>query len=330
MQNKKNGFTLAEILIVLVFAGVILVYEINILTNKINQYGSLYYNVYNTLRKVGYNMFIDFGTPKGVQREFPKVTKGENGLCERLCEYLNVVEKDKNCDAEGVNKNASNIGDKTLRFKTSNATRFYIDDNVYTTNITKIVKEEVDGVENETEIQEELKYFIVYVDINGEKKPNSVQREGNSKVLPDIVPFAITINHGEVIPMGYPIYDKNYMTAKIQYPACLDENGKTKECEFDKENYSEAMTFYEAISRAWQGRQDVEIPYSNKLTDLLSPNNLAKKFFNGEVQNNVPMTEQDIKLCTNCPEDTTNVAECIDDAVFECKVRIESSDKVRN
>ena len=53
------------------------------------------------------------------------------------------------------------------------------------------------------------KFFIVYVDLNGKMSPNRF-----TLPHPDIVPFIATFK-GDVIPVGLPVLDKTYATARV-------------------------------------------------------------------------------------------------------------------
>ena len=68
----------------------------------------------------------------------------------------------------------------------------------------------------ESDANYELKYFIVWVDLNGDRNPNIA--EWNKNKPSDIVPFVVTTS-GSVIPIGGPTIDTRYTTVRIKYPS---------------------------------------------------------------------------------------------------------------
>ena len=280
-MNFKKGFSLIEIIVVFTIIGIIMVIELLILQARINQYGAPYYNVYSALKKASYNVLADMYCPNensddpdcvAGPRPFPE---NSYDLCRRLAEFINVPKgancgTDKNDSSKDINDDASNINDDTLRFIASNSFRFYI-------SSLKTYK---------FDSGEELKYFIVYVDINGKDAPNRVDKKPSDKLLPDIVPFAIT-TRGETIPMGYPIYSNTYLTAKIRYPAA-EINGIIVDNRFSK-----SMSFYEAIKGAWGDTISPDITYSIPFSDEMPNSSKAKSFFLGEIPTNVEFKSQE-------------------------------------
>ena len=319
-MNKKFKFaySMFELLIVFTLISFLIIYELIIVNRKMNEYGGVYYNAYNTLRKVTYNIFIDTYCPSNSVQPEPGAdpdydcTKGARAfpkdvteLCKRYTEYLNVPNGANFCtekkEAQGhgnINEKADNISEDTLKFKTTNTFRFYISGT---------------GSNNESPYEytangsnDKVEYFIMYVDLNGSKAPNRVDKEVGNKVLPDIVPFAIT-RKGEVIPMGFPVYSTSYITAKVRYP---DEAASDSY----KENLSESMSLYDAIAKAWGTADDnIDIPFTFKLNDQLPSDNLAKYYVS---QNLIPTSS--VSLDSKCKEQT-----------FECKVVIDSDSNVR-
>ena len=74
------------------------------------------------------------------------------------------------------------------------------------------------------------------------------------KKMADIVPFLISKENGEVVPAGWPIYDKNYIQARVI----------SSDPELERE-YSQLMTFYAARNRAYGthdsfARRDLYLP----------------------------------------------------------------------
>lgn len=254
MKHQKRGFSMIELVVIMCFIGFLVIIELVILNNKMNEYATPYYTVYNALKKASYNVLADMYCPdpksadaecRVAPREFPKTS---DKLCSRLAEFLNTAEL--NCDATelDINDEANNINPNKPRMVASNSYRFHFSD-----------LKEIDIPDNNGNLNT-IQYFVAYVDLNGKKRPNRLTCDGG-KLLPDIVPFAIT-RRGEVIPMGFPVYSNIYMTAKIKFPSMLNADGKMEA------RSSASMSFYNAIYGAWgkEGTKDVhtnmDIPFS--------------------------------------------------------------------
>lgn len=286
MKNKKkNAFTMIEILIVFVIIGFILVAELIILNSKSNEYGNPYYTIYNSLKKTSYNVLADLYCPGSAcpntsltfPRQFP--TNGED-LCKRFAEFLNVSEN--HCEGlTPINDAANNIDTNNPHLVLSNSYRMYFgDEKLYTWK-------------DSSGISQQLNYFVVYVDLNGEKAPNRLTCKG-TKVMPDIVPFAIT-RRGETIPMGYPVYSKLYITAKISYPSISKEG--TTELE---NKTSGSMSFYDAIYGAWPSaisgevEKHIDIPFSLMFSDeddFIKANSNIRQCYDGREPELKPESE---------------------------------------
>lgn len=267
-MNKKSAFSLTEILIMLTIISFIIVSQLVILNAKVNQYSGPYFTAYNAVKKTAYNVLADIYCPctgkdcpdeacKTGPRAYPTDSKN---LCKRFSEFINSSEN--NCN------NFTPVGDNldfskaTPGFIASNSFRFYFHDKFYTKTING----------------KTVKYTIIYVDLNGEKRPNRFVCD-NTDILPDIVPFIITTN-GDAIPVGLPIYSNTYLTASIAYPN-KDTMKKTQ-----------SLTFNDAVMSAWpdSNRQNVNIPFSvdyttpftstmqNKFNSCLSGTNKKIKY----------------------------------------------------
>ncbi|MBQ8847568.1 MAG: type II secretion system protein [Candidatus Gastranaerophilales bacterium] len=297
MKHKKIAFTLIEIMIVLGMVGMIIIFATQILMGRINQYSSSYTNIYRALQKASYNILADIHCPKNNSenlecclieknpsclaptRPFPmeqeriradgKKFKGHEEICERLKEYLNATNSNEGkCEAMPVVD--GNITESNLKFVSSNGMRFYNSD-VMTYEVVKTEDKNGDGDFNDPgeKITDEVKYYIIYVDINGDSKPDSVEPVGD--YLPDIVPFAIT-SRGETIPLGLPTILSTYLTAKIKFPAIEAEVAG----EIDERQYSKSMTFEEAVYGAWKDDANFDIPYSFNINyDDANKDNIA-------------------------------------------------------
>ena len=252
MESHKKAFTLIEILVVMGIVGFILIVQLVVLTSKLNQYGAPYHTVYNALKRASQNVLADMYCPDctgdetecpstayvcpNYSRNFPMETKE---FCERLAGiegstkapnkgFFNVVEN--NCASAGaIDATKPEFTSENVQFVTSNSMKFYIS----TLNgVEDYVKEE--GKRKETQ------FFIVYVDLNGNKNPNRINVQEGSDIMPDIVPFAVT-RRGEVVPMGVPTESLIYMSARVCEPT-----DDTEQCA-----KKEQMTFKQAVLKAW-------------------------------------------------------------------------------
>lgn len=85
-----------------------------------------------------------------------------------------------------------------------------------------------------------LTYYLIWVDLNGDRAPNTKEwKEGRPA---DIVPFFVS-DYGEVVPIGYPITDKRYLTTSVKYVTDTQTY------------YSEPMTYYEAQMDAYGSKE---------------------------------------------------------------------------
>ena len=62
-MDKKRAFTIVEMITVFVFIGIILAFEVQVVRHKVNEYGSAYYSVYNSLKRIAYNILADTDCP---------------------------------------------------------------------------------------------------------------------------------------------------------------------------------------------------------------------------------------------------------------------------
>ncbi len=115
-------------------------------------------------------------------------------------------------------------------------------------------------------------FFVVFVDINGKKTPNRTNKTSRQTIYPDIVPFIVTTK-GDVIPVGYPVFDLRYMSAKVKYPDYKMEAGNPV-IRAQEEMFSKSETYENARTEAWGNESmNANIPMSvdyNKI-DILRP-----------------------------------------------------------
>ena len=323
----KKAFSMIEVMIVLTVIGFIIIAELCIINQKANEYGQSYYATYNALKKANYNVLADIYCPdvnstNAACRLGPRSYPTEpRELCSRLTEFINVSEN--NCSSTNftvINDNANNINTNNPAFIASNSFRFYIG------NERTYVVTDVNGR------RDELRYFVVYVDINGEKRPNRLRCD-DSDVLPDIVPFALT-RRGEVIPMGLPVYSNAYMTAKIKYPGTINEDSN------EMENKSaSSMSYYEATFGAWPNgnnsevQENYDIPFSIMLSeDRIYQNSSIRQCYNGTIARMKTEKQYKEEAITKATRENTNhihrTRGCIG-GTFNCRVVIDSSINTR-
>lgn len=291
-MNKKSAFSLTEVLVVLTFIGFIIVTQLVVMTSKVNQYSGPYFTVYNAVKKTAYNVLADIYCPctgndcpneecKKGPREYPKTS---TNLCKRFSEFINTSEN--NCNNFKPVGNDLDFKKATPGFIATNSYKFYFHDGRFTKTING----------------KTVNFAIIYVDINGEKRPNRFVCD-NSDILPDIVPFAITDN-GDAIPIGLPTYSKAYMTASVGYPS---KNSMEK---------VNSLIFNDAILTAWPNdtKGNISIPFSVNYVNEL--NSAIQNKFVSCVSDNSPT--QKVKyvpqIATNlgCKKDTYNCRVIID------------------
>ena len=314
---KKNAFTIIESIIVLMIIGVISTFALAVVKSDKNKYGPLYYTAYEVLRKANYSVYADPNCPylpndhSDIVNDSNTINEindsigsnavpccGANGcrpraypvnsfqLCERLSEFIPHVQNanGKNC---GLNSTSStgiealDIDDLANDFDNLNSTNDNFIDNkirLITTNSMRIYISKRHSFGSGSDAL--FHYFIVYVDLNGKKNPNSVYpvcsmardtdcfnsgfendiknggtREKGDDIysgfgyLPDIVAFILT-STGEIVPIGYPAFTTNYLAAKVKFPEYANIDGNYAKLAL-VDQFSESMSFVQAKHRAW-------------------------------------------------------------------------------
>lgn len=239
MKIKKTAFTIPELLIFLTIVGVVSVMMMTIIKPGEKYLPYAYYNAYNALSTAAFNIKEDANdnnmsgdaTISDDDKYFPGALVALNGeanmnkaakdLCKKLANKPNATDAEDEygyintseyyCDNF---KFYSNIGEfkgvsgsgSEYAFRATNSMKFYIS--------TLGGKKVHDAMSSETPY--DLKYFIVWVDLNGDRRPNTAEWSKNKAT--DIVPFIITTS-GKVIPVGGPTIDTRYTTVRIKYPS---------------------------------------------------------------------------------------------------------------
>ena len=221
---KKNGFTLTEALMALAIMGILIGAGISTFNNYDKGIKHLYSNTYYVLDRALYNA-TSVWIPKDSYAREPfqaTVTNESNGstasvsdtqatkrLCRALIEYINPVDSDNRDAICTSTKHLDDIGnsfpDAKVQFTATNGVRFWISKR-YPTNPAA----------------DDTRFFIIYADLNGPKRPNSMEYVKGSESNkwktkdPDIFAFA-ALDTGRICPIGISEVEQRYMTARIQY-----------------------------------------------------------------------------------------------------------------
>ena len=233
----KKAMTLAETILVFIIIGIIATVTMSSLRPWEKQYHKMYARMYNALGTSIYNYMID-------NNEFPRTTAS---LCNGLIQYLNTANNVTSCSITnlGSNPTDSNFSSSTPIILSNGVKLWFGGQNGYNC---------ADDASKTCEYltYNGVNYFFVYLDLNGDNKPNTSQY--NFKKLADIVPMAITDKY-TIIPLSYPKLDTRYLQASVIYPS---------QSEDDEEFESEPMPYFKAQRLAY-GYNDIVLA-SNPLT----------------------------------------------------------------
>jgi len=287
-KNKKFGFTLGELLIVLGIIGFLTALAMTTIKpaeKKAVKY--LYMNAYNSLSKAYYNAVLKGYNPF-TEEEFEGLTPehtdgldtGAEILCKGLTYWINTGTNEKNsehdysttCSSTKLTSElADDFSDDNVQFTATNGMKFYI---------SKMLGDD------------ELKFYLVFVDTNGVRKPNSAEytfkggktaedyddedpesaeKKARDLIEPDIYAFAL-LDTGRVCPIGIPEYDTNIMTARFGY---FDTDGEPL---YTKKS----LAYYQAKGAAW-GYYSGTLPalYNND-DEVFSMNDIVRSKINPE------------------------------------------------
>ncbi len=251
----QKAFSLAEMLIVLVIISIVVVFTLTLIKPDDSALRIQYYKAYNTVATAAYNIYEKALT------ENKEMYENEE-LCSFLKYYINTSSK-YSCNQSYVDLSGSAFNKDNIQFTASNGMVFYMSRS-FTTNY----------------FQKEQKHRIIWVDINGKRRPNSAKWHENKPA--DIVAFDIT-DGGEVVPLGYPKIDVRYMSANVVYS--------------DEEQKQDTMSFYKAQRTAF-GQQQYEYEVFSYNFDQSDPRfgtsvlQIAPQFINKEYT-------QQAQICKN-------------------------------
>jgi hypothetical protein len=260
--KKLLGFTVAELCAVLAVVGFISALGI-INAKPYNKTTSkLYSRAYDVLSIAAYNYSLDVNS---------QAIETPEELCKGLTKYINSMAATSPKAGEEFTGNPNSgycnnitsratdtteiFQDLTPDFVSNNGMKFYISDKRETSEIT--------ASDNS---KSTIEYYIIFVDIDGEKGNGKIST-GVGSSRSDVVAFALT-DDADIIPLGSPITNKTYLSARVGYPE--DDTHKY-------EYYSKNMTYYDALHRAWGGNTTFEDLRTFDFNDFLSNSSAIKK-----------------------------------------------------
>ena len=248
-MKKIKAFTLLELSIVFFVISIIIGLTIATQRPYDKSIKLLYQRAYLTLKDASYNVLIEEAAD---DNPFPT---DPVALCQKLADkntgFINTVET--SCNSNLVPTSGSSIPSNALQFVAVNGMKFY-----FTDRMTKTITQDT--------ITYNIGFRLVIVDLNGDSGPNKFQ-ESASDSITDTVPFVLT-DEGEVYPIGLPVVDTGYLTAKVHYP---DGPGAD-----DFDQYSGSMSYYDAKTSAWGQTQTIYVGESIDFNDTLPGGSLFK------------------------------------------------------
>lgn len=249
---KKQAYSLAEMIIVIAIISFIILLMFKTIKPSYKTIPIAYNRVFTSLEDAVYNAYqkiLDENTIFPGGEEKPNPYKSAQELCTLIATnpkvtddkgYINTIvyncgKSFKTVPAK-ITRNV--FSDDNMAFQAANSMKFYISPLQSVKIKNAVSKNQIINV----------RYFIVWVDINGERNPNTAFT--NKKGIVDIVPFIVT-TRGDVLPTGYPTTDMRYLSAYVQYP--LNTTPLS----------SQSMTYFDAQTSAYGGK---EYPYFDALS----------------------------------------------------------------
>lgn len=287
-MKSRFAFSLAELMVFLVVVSMLLTIlfvawkpqqalsDKNVKYKYAAAYDALNLATFELVAKEDTDPFYNDGDPY----------KGFKKLCTGLAEYIN-NEDNINC-ASPLNNNIAFMHDETFDFKTLtpnftalNGMKFYISNLI----IDDVTPNTDRSYYNEEEPDFTLKFFMVYVDLNGKEfqaRPHMIIAPDGKNKNPDVFAFAV-LPTGDSIPIGVAEYNIKYLQTRVSY----------------KENYyiyfSPYYSLREAKNRAWNfyhgGRfanikfkETLSFTYNDYVREILERNaTQLYKFDNGAI-----------------------------------------------
>ena len=308
-KKKFLAFSLVELMVIFSIIGLISTLAL-VSVKKFNQVDKyLYSRAYDALWTASYNAMAEMNS-MGIDTP--------EKLCKGVTKYINSLPATNPKAGEeyqgGFDQGYCN--DITTRataatddfrpgkmlpdFIANNGMKFFITD--------KITESNVKDFEN---VKSDINYYIVYVDTDGDRGQGTVS-SGN------VIAFAVTEN-AVLIPLGVPAYNKDYLTVRVIFP-------ETKL--HPEERASEAVTYFEAIHKAWGGRQSFDDPRTidfNKFDTLKNSPIIANVKFPTAAET---PEQLDDCICDRIPkEDGGDGVNCLTTTLdvdkFDCDINIQ-------
>jgi len=260
----QAAFTLAEMMVVFVVIAIVI--SVTIISYKPSNKSTsmLYQRVFQALATAAYNLEEDSTN----SNEAIDMTSAGNttALCNLLAHqktgYMSVSKI--SCSENTVSALANSFPENAVQFVTANGMKAY-----FSPVLTNTV---VSGATTTN-----IKFRIIFFDLNGDTKPNSLTVSGNN--LADIVGFILT-SDGEVLPIGAQEYDIRYLSVRVHYPDTTTQS----------DIYSKSMSYYDAKWVAWNNVTNIDeiksidfysaLPASSKLK-ISAPAHSALDIING-------------------------------------------------
>ena len=287
-MKRKLAFTLAEILMVMIIIGIIVTVGINTFKQYDKGIRYIYSNTYHVIDRAVFNAmnFTELPNPfrdSEIKNDGTTETISAEDAAERLCnmltEYINF--SSKNCRNHDL---ADASGDELNdpQFIAANGVRYYI---------TRRLPDNKNA-------EEDPYFFIVYADINGEKRPNSLYYEPGSEsnnfktVDPDIFAFAIVpVDGARACPLGAPEIDSRYMQTRIQYYDITNENPYEDKDDAAIKYSNVSVPYYISKAEAW----GYYLPESKMPDGVVGDTDYIETdpyTYNGYVRSNLPNNNQ--------------------------------------
>ena len=186
LQNIKDGFTLAEVLITLVIVGIIAAMTIPTLINKTNkqEYVSKLKKAYSTMAQATNRIIAEEGMPRGDIGGWATSTEAVFNMYKKYLNNAKVCGIDTNGCFEGAYKRMDN---KTEQYDSGRYTLVIADG----TEIS-MRDEEFNSSCSKNTIGSDNTCQIILIDVNGAKGPNAVGRDT----------FAFTLKENGFFPAG--------------------------------------------------------------------------------------------------------------------------------
>jgi len=269
LMSIKRAFTLGEVLIVFIIIGIIA--GLSLLTIKPweKQYKMFYQRMYHSIQLAVYNHMLESSSDENA---FPSSDKN---LCKVLLEYINTSNNAQvsSCDtmqSVGDNPSAATFADKNPAIQASNGTKIWIGSNggapFVLNQVINARRTLSSGTVKNEQTTDSIRYYFVYVDINGDRSPNTpVWSDGR---MADIVGFIVTDTF-EVIPIGYPQVDIRYLSAHVVYPPLEVEYSVSDTISKNvDEEVSDPMTYYEAKVKAYGQRTSTTVTGATEINAI--------------------------------------------------------------